>query len=190
MRGALRLVVLASLALALGGALQPNPQLLSHRGSKLLCCENTVDCHRTALALGADIIELDVRSTKDGHIVVFHDRTTTRLCERAVRVADITLEELQQMDIGWRFSDDNGTTYPFRDRGFRVPTFVKLLNSMPSDTRISIELKDEGLLGLRTAAAVVDILRSANAFERVTVASEWCDIIQVRAAYMQHTHAA
>ena len=122
----LRLVLLllaTCVAVALGATLQPSPQLLSHRGSKLLCAENTIECHRTALALGSDIVELDVRATKDGHIVVFHDRTTARLCERSVLVADTELAELQQMDIGWRFSDDNGTTFPFRDRGFRVVTF-------------------------------------------------------------------
>jgi glycerophosphoryl diester phosphodiesterase len=120
----LLLLVLAAVACAL-----PSPQLVTHRGSKLLCAENTIQCHHTAVELGADILELDVRSTKDGHLVVFHDRTTGRLCEHNVAINNLTLDELQKMDIGWRFSDDNGTTYPFRGKGYRVPTFVKFLNA-------------------------------------------------------------
>lgn len=174
----LQLVVLVSSSISGGGG-GGSPQLLAHRGSKLLCAENTIACHQTALSLGADKLELDARSTKDGHLVVFHDKTTARLAERDVAIADITLKELQEIDIGWRFSDDNGTTYPFRGRGFRVPTLREFISAFPRSTPMSIEIKDNGELGLKTAAGVVSLIRETNSFDRITVASEWCDVIKL-----------
>ena len=52
----------------------PNKLIIAHRGAPKLARENTLMAFQKAIDLGADIIELDVRQTKDGELAVFHDQ--------------------------------------------------------------------------------------------------------------------
>eukprot|EP00029_Vermamoeba_vermiformis_P002185 TRINITY_DN12569_c0_g1_i1.p1 TRINITY_DN12569_c0_g1~~TRINITY_DN12569_c0_g1_i1.p1 ORF type:complete len:429 (-),score=48.15 TRINITY_DN12569_c0_g1_i1:5-1291(-) len=80
------------------------PVLLSHRGSRYLGPENTIFMHKTALDIGADVTEFDVRLTKDNQLVVFHDSTVDRTTNAIGLVKDFTLEELRSLDFGFRYT--------------------------------------------------------------------------------------
>jgi glycerophosphoryl diester phosphodiesterase len=73
---------------------------IAHRGHPLVERENTLASFAAAVLGGADMIELDLRCTGDGHIVVLHDATLTRLWGVDRSVVDLDLAEVQQIGGG------------------------------------------------------------------------------------------
>jgi len=104
--------------------------------------ENTVVAFKSVLELGADVIETDVRLTKDNHLVIFHDETVDRTTNSTGKVRTKTLQEMRQLDPGFRFTPDNGSTFPFREKGLHISTLTEVLDLFPN-TMINVELKDE-----------------------------------------------
>ncbi|MGH7506828.1 MAG: glycerophosphodiester phosphodiesterase [Longimicrobiales bacterium] len=118
-----------------------SPLLIAHRGGAALAPENTLAAFRNATGWwAADMIELDVRATRDGRCVVIHDATVDRTTDGTGAVADFTLDELRRLDAGYRFTRDSGASYPFRGRGVTVPTFDEVLATLPG-TRLTVEVK-------------------------------------------------
>jgi len=72
----------------------------AHRGLSALVPENTLPAFAAAYALGADEIEFDVRLTCDGRMVVSHDSKLERISDGRGRVADFTLAELRELNVG------------------------------------------------------------------------------------------
>ena len=75
-------------------------RLIAHRGASWAAPENTRAAFRLAAAHGAREIETDVRLTRDGRVVMFHDRSLRTKCNRAGAAEDLTLAELKTLDIG------------------------------------------------------------------------------------------
>ena len=80
------------------------PLLCGHRGARAHAPENTMAGFALAAEMGADLIELDVRLTRDGALAVIHDATVNRTTNGTGRVADLTWDEVQALDAGIRFS--------------------------------------------------------------------------------------
>jgi glycerophosphoryl diester phosphodiesterase len=117
-----------------------SPMLIAHRGGAGLAPENTLVAFRRAVEVwAADMIELDVRATKDGHCVVIHDEMVDRTTNGTGAVRDMTLAELKSLDAGHQFSRDR-KTQPFRGTGVTVPTIDEVLEALP-DTPITVEVK-------------------------------------------------
>jgi len=130
-----------------------------------LAPENTLAAFENGLALGADGLELDVHLSRDGVVVVHHDRTLDRTTNLQGPVAHYEALDLSRADAGCRFRA--GDTFPFRGRGFGVPTLVEVL-SRYRDAPIIVELK------VNTAAmaeAAVGAVRAAGALDRVCFGS-------------------
>ena len=108
--------------------------IVGHRGAPLIAPENTIASHEAALRLGANIIELDVRMTRDGHFVVIHDATVDRTTNGEGRVSKMTLEEIRALDAGaWK-----GPQFA----GARVPTLREALANLKGRAGIDIDFKD------------------------------------------------
>ena len=105
--------------------------IMAHRGASAYVQNNTLEAFRLAEEMGADGVELDVRRTKDGELVVFHDASLE--VDGAKRlIADLTLEELRAIDL-------NGCT---------VPTLDEALDYLrTTDMTVQVELKEEGTGG-------------------------------------------
>ena len=73
------------------------PMIAAHRGGSDNNPENTMLAFYTGLYMGANGIETDVRRTKDGRLVLFHDSTLDRVTEATGNFDDFTYEELQQL---------------------------------------------------------------------------------------------
>jgi glycerophosphoryl diester phosphodiesterase len=115
------------------------PLLIAHRGGSALAPENTLAAFTQAVdAWAADMIELDVRVTSDGHCVVIHDATVDRTTDGTGAVATMTLAQLRELDAGYRFGERN--TFPFRGRGVVIPTIDELFEAVPR-TPLTIEVK-------------------------------------------------
>jgi glycerophosphoryl diester phosphodiesterase len=132
------------------------PRVIGHRGAAALCPENTIVSFTQAVKDGADILELDVRLTADGEVVVIHDATVDRTTDGVGKVSEITLSHLRKLDAGYRFTQDGDKSFPFRNRHVRIATLAEVLRSFP-ETPLIIELKGESK---RLVDAVVSLLAS------------------------------
>ncbi len=112
--------------------------------------ENTIASIEAAFAAGADIVELDIHPTADGHFVVFHDWILEYRTDGHGVVREHSLQELKQLDVGYGYTADNGKTYPFRGKGVGLmPTLDEVLAEFPGESLlIHIKSNDpqEGLL--------------------------------------------
>ncbi|GHJ41081.1 glycerophosphodiester phosphodiesterase [Streptomyces sp. TS71-3] len=100
------------------------PLVYAHRGARADEPENTLRSYRRALALGADGIELDIRLSADGHLVVIHDRTVDRTTDGEGAVADLTLARIKELDAGL---------------GERIPTFDEAMEVCGDLVQIEIK---------------------------------------------------
>ena len=139
--------------------------VIGHRGNRAHAPENTLESFAQAVAAGADAIELDVRISADGVPVVMHDPDVQRTTSGTGEVEDKTFSELSALDAGARFTPDGGKSYPYRDKGHRIPSFDEVLEAFP-DTPTLIEIKTAD-----AAAAVRRSIEAHRAEERTVVDS-------------------
>jgi glycerophosphoryl diester phosphodiesterase len=112
----------------------------------------------------ADMLEMDVRLTRDGEVVVIHDPLVDRTTDGTGPVSSFTLGELQRLDAGYRFVDTRGEA-TFRGTGVRVPRFEDVLTALPG-VRLNVESKEP-----QAAAPLVEIILRHGAQNRVLVAA-------------------
>jgi glycerophosphoryl diester phosphodiesterase len=112
--------------------------------------ENTIAAFEKAIAAGAAYVETDVNATADGIAVAVHDPTLDRVAGRADRIADLTLAELREIDLGG---------------GVRFSTLAEVLSAHP-ETRFNIDIKAED-----AAAPAAAAILAAGAVERVLITS-------------------
>ena len=109
---------------------QQRPLVVAHRGSSGTAPENTMAAFRLAVAAGADMIEFDVRMTRDFELVVHHDRSLGRTSDGSGRIWDLTLGDLRGSDAGSWFAK--------KFAGERIPTLRQVLEEIMVHT-----LRDE-----------------------------------------------
>ena len=145
----LRPAAVAALTLLLaacGGSSDSNPFFedrvlnIAHRGANRVAPEETIEAYVAAKENGADILEMDIQRTRDGVLVVMHDSTVDRTTNGTGAVADLTLDEVRALDAGYRFTRDDGATYPYRGLGLQVPTLEEIFETFPDDFMV-IEIK-------------------------------------------------
>ncbi|GIO93907.1 MULTISPECIES: glycerophosphodiester phosphodiesterase family protein [Paenibacillus] len=108
--------------------------------------ENTIPSMKAAFDAGADIVELDIKPTKDGQFAVFHDWTLECRTNAHGSVKDYTMEQLKSIDIGYGYTADQGATYPFRGKGVGLmPSLSEVLAAFPDgEFLIHIKSQDAG----------------------------------------------
>jgi len=144
------------------------PIAFLHRGGAKVVPEDTVEGFREGLAMIDGVVELDAHTSADGLVVVIHDQTVDRTTDGTGPVAEKSLAELQQLDAGYRFTRDNGTTHPWRGRGVTIPTLERIYAEFP-DRPVNIEIKGERS---GTEAAIWRVIEAAGAAERTLVVSD------------------
>lgn len=117
-----------------------NP-VIGHRGAAAEAPENTLSSFLRAIEQGVDAIELDVQVTADDVPVVMHDPTVDRTTSGTGAIRAMSWKQLRELDAGFRFTPDAGATFPYRDRGIRVPTVEEVLSAIPADMPLVIEVK-------------------------------------------------
>jgi glycerophosphoryl diester phosphodiesterase len=143
------------------------PLVIAHRGGAGLWPENTIYAFERAKELGVDVIEVDVRSTSDGVLVLMHDATVDRTTDGSGRVNEMTLAELKKYDAGYRWSPDGGKTFPMRGLGITVPTVEEAFTTLPG-MRFNIEPKQDAP---SIIAALCSLIRKHGMADKVAVAS-------------------
>lgn len=108
-------------------------EIIGHRGASYDAPENTLSSVMLGWKQNADAVEIDVYLSKDGQIVLFHDKDTERIGGRKKKVAEQTLEELRQLDVGaWKHE---------KYRGERIPVLSEVLPTIPEGKRLYVEIK-------------------------------------------------
>jgi glycerophosphoryl diester phosphodiesterase len=148
--------------------------VMAHRGGRDLWPENTLYAFEGAVALGVDVLEMDLHSTKDGVIVVMHDKTVDRTTDGEGPIQDFTWDELRLLDAGYHWSEDDGQTFPYRGQGITIPTLEQVLSSFP-DMRLNIEIKQSEP---SIVDAVCELILDYQMQDMVLVASFNTDTIQ------------
>jgi glycerophosphoryl diester phosphodiesterase len=153
----------------------------AHRGASRQYPENTLEAFRRSLEImPLCMLELDVRKTLDGRAVVFHDPSLDPKTDGSGPVHDSTLSEIKMLDAGYGITFDNGATYPFRDKGFRIATLEEILQTFPG-ARMSVDIKDNDL---NAAALAMSIINEHKAGDRVIIASFFTRVVRfVRKKY-------
>ena len=123
--------------------------IVGHRGASGLEPENTLRSFHRAAREGADAIELDLRVSRDGRLIVMHDPTVDRTTDGTGPVSGMSLAELQSLDAGL---------------GERIPTFEEVLET--TDLPIHAELKEAG-----TVEPLAKLVWRQGMMERITVIS-------------------
>jgi glycerophosphoryl diester phosphodiesterase len=114
--------------------------VVAHRGAAAQAPENTMEAYRLAYEAGADAIELDVHLSQDGQMPLIHDDTIDRTTDGAGSVAGFSMAALRRFDAGARFTAPDGST-PFAGKGYRIPTLPEVLEWLPSDIGLVVEIK-------------------------------------------------
>jgi glycerophosphoryl diester phosphodiesterase len=150
---------------------------IAHRGGGLLAPEETMVAYDNAVAVGADVLEMDVRVTSDGVLVLGHDNTVDRTTNGTGVLGSHTYAELLELDAGYNFTTDGGQSFPFRGQGVTIAKFRDVLEAFPTQL-FSIEIKEPGITD-----AVVATIEETNSTDRVVVAA-FSDavVVQTRAA--------
>jgi glycerophosphoryl diester phosphodiesterase len=128
---------------------------VGHRGARADETENTLESFEKAIALGVNAVELDVRRSKDGQLIVSHDDTLKRVFGIDLPVHESTLEELQQAT------------------GNRLPSLQEALRFIDGKAeKILVELKEAGY-----EKKVLDLLRTEKLGDRVIIVSFHSDAL-------------
>ena len=183
LRVALGLLALAIVAAPLltQDALKPiehfaenRPANIAHGGAAGHAPANTLEAFTRALELGADTLEMDLQLTADGQVVVHHDGTVDRQTDGSGALADLTLDEIRDLDAGFAFVDDDGT-HPFRGAGITIPTLEEVFDAFP-DAFMVLEMKTDG--GQDIVAAVTERVRDQGREDTIVLASFDLDYIE------------
>lgn len=111
-------------------------QITSHRGNSSVAPENTLPALESAIAEMADYAEIDVQETKDGVLVLIHDKSLFRTTGNTSYVYNLNYEEIRQLDAGFWFGQEFTGTY--------IPTLREALELCKGKIKLNIEVKIHG----------------------------------------------
>jgi glycerophosphoryl diester phosphodiesterase len=114
-----------------------NFTVIAHRGASAYYPENTIESFQAAIAMGADMVELDVQLSRNGEVVVFHDEKLSRCTNGKGKISDYTLVELKKLDAGRWF----GKEY----QGAKIPTLEEVVSLCRDKIAVNIEIKTEAV---------------------------------------------
>ena len=143
------------------------PFVIAHQGGDGIWPGDTLYAFEHAVEIGADVLEMDAHLTKDGQIVLMHDEKVDRTTNGTGLIEDLTLPELKQLDAAFKWSNDEGKTFPYRGQGIRVPTLDELFQKFP-ETRYVIEIK---LTQNPIDKPLCDLIRKYGLQDKVVIAS-------------------
>ncbi len=144
----------------------PFPRLCAHRGHIPVAPENTLPCIAVAVAMGAVEVEIDVRPTADGVLVISHDPHVCRLTDETGVIQEMTYEQLKKLDPGKKFSPQY--------TGVRYATLEEVFGSFPRRTIFNLHVKPlENVTDYRPLVRqIVEIAKRYDCLEHFYFASE------------------
>jgi glycerophosphoryl diester phosphodiesterase len=137
--------------------------VIGHRGAAGLAPEHTRPSFERALAIGVDMIELDVQLSRDGELVVIHDRTLERTTTASGPVREQTLTALRALEIGGWFGESF--------RGEPLLTLTEVFALLAGRAALNVEIKSPEPDWEATARELAAVLRQVDALATTVVSS-------------------
>ena len=106
--------------------------------------ENTIPSMRAAFAAGADIVEFDVRLTRDHKLAVFHDFLLEYRTNGTGQVSDTAMADLRTLDVGYGYTADGGKTFPLRGKGVGLLVSSEEVFAAFPEKSFLVHIKDGG----------------------------------------------
>lgn len=141
-------------------------RVIAHRGFSGEAPENTLVALRKAMDLGADMAEIDVGLTLDGHVVLLHDETLDRTTDGKGLLSDATLDQVQRLDAGSWFD----TKYT----GEPVPTLAEALDLVRGKMLLNVEIKSEAVTDTAEggiAHKVLQLVHERDMLDEIVISS-------------------
>ena len=108
--------------------------VISHRGNHVAAQENTLAAFQNAINVGADYVEIDLRTSKDSQLVIMHDATVNRMTNGIGKVSDLTWAELKQLKV----IEKNHPEWPEQS----IPLFSEVLKLCKGKINIYLDFKN------------------------------------------------
>lgn len=140
--------------------------VVAHQGGEGEWPSNTMEAFYASDALGVDALDMDVHLSRDDVLVLMHDTTVERTTDGRGAIRELTWEQLQKLDAGYRFTPD-GSTFPYRGKGLKIPRLEQVLQAFPSQ-RLGIEIKQAPP---EAARILGQLLKSSGAESRVLLST-------------------
>lgn len=162
---ALYIYLIANNRVSLNIMYSTRASVTAHRGDSAHAPENTMAAFELAVESGADIIEIDVRQTRDGGYVIMHDESLIRTAGINRKVGEVTMQYISKLDVGSWFSEEYA--------GEHIPSFEEvLIFAVENDVFLNIELKpantdqdyEQGIVALLEKYEYIDncVVASSN----------------------------
>jgi len=138
----------------------PPPRVVGHRGNPAEAPENTMESFRMAWEAGARAVELDVRLTRDGELVVHHDAELGRVAPGTGLIEELRRDEIPAL----------------------VPSLSEVLTRLPADLLIDAEIKADAANAEEVPARLAALVDACEARERVLATSFAAELADAYAA--------
>lgn len=130
--------------------------LIAHRGAPVHAPENTFASFQLALDSDADILETDLWFSKDSVIVCHHDRTVNRVTNGSGAIPEMTVDKIKMLSVKRSYCGQfDKAKYPNE----QIPTLQELLDFVPANVGLALELKDPLFREPERASQLIDMLR-------------------------------
>lgn len=146
------------------------PYIVAHGGCKHLFPENTMVAFDGAVALGVDMLEMDVCLTSDSVLVTHHDASLERTSDGSGLIGEYDFATLKNFNFGAKFPGLD-KSYPYRSRKVGIATCEEVLLKYGREKRMLIEIKPVGADGRRCADQLAELLRNTGLEQSVLVSS-------------------
>jgi len=139
--------------------------VIAHRAGRGIMPENTLTAIRNAIRLGVDYVELDIRATKDGHLVIMHDGKVDRTTNGTGAVKDLDFAAVRALDAGQKFAA--------KYAGEKVPTFDEVLALCHGKTHIYVDHKEAPVAQMLTVIKKQGMEREVIIYNGPEELKEW-----------------
>ena len=154
----------------------PQPIIFAHRGASAHAPENTLASFELALTQGADGIELDVKLSADGHVIVIHDATVDRTTGAHGRVKDLSMAELRALNAGSFFSSNFSTE--------KIPMLEEVFEAFGKRIFINIELTNYNTPRDHLVESVCMLVKKFNLQKHVMFSSFYASNLSKAHSYL------
>jgi glycerophosphoryl diester phosphodiesterase len=141
-------------------------KIIAHQAGSGEMPDGTLPAIESCLKKKDVVVDLDVRMTKDGVLVICHKPMAENIdSSKSGAIAELSWDEVQQIDAGYRFTKDGGKTFPFRGQGLGIITLEEALTKFP-EANFALHLlgSNEGF-----DEAVAETIVDLNAAERLFI---------------------
>lgn len=137
--------------------------IFAHRGASAYAPENTLPAFELAADMGADGIEFDVQISKDGRLIIHHDRKLGRTEDATGMVSQWNFRDLRALDVGSWFGDDFA--------GAQMPTPEEIVESVGDRLLLNFELINDSFQLNGVGSRLVELFQRMNLFSRAMISS-------------------